>query len=597
MQFLSQLRIGPRLAAGFGVVLLLSALGTSYALYHSNDTANATRAMMDRPLAKERIVSDWYVLIYSAIARTQMIARSSDGELSNTFATAIADSAKRGAELLKSIEGLLETDEERKIYQEAVAIRTKYQDAKNQVMNAKKAGNAAEGERLYNEVFEPAAKAYQEKVKELLAQQRKAIDATAASINEANARSNRLMLTLGILLLAFGAWAAWVISRSITVPLNSALGIANTVADGDLTTHFEEQTARDEIGDLMKALRGMNDSLRRVVSQVQTGTTAIATASSEIAEGNLDLSSRTEQQASSLEETASSMEELTSTVRQNADNANQANQLAQAASDVAARGGEIVGQVVETMGSIDASSRKIVDIIGTIDGIAFQTNILALNAAVEAARAGEQGRGFAVVASEVRNLAQRSAAAAKEIKELIDNSVTQVNAGTTLVQQAGTTMGEVVTSVRRVTDIMGEITSASREQSVGIDEVNQAIGQMDQVTQQNAALVEEAAAAAASMQEQAAQLAQVAASFKLGTEAVARWSAQPRRVADDGAASAIEAPSPKRLTASDQRAAPRAAPRTAANSNASATADHATDRRSKSERRAPAATNDEWEEF
>ncbi|MGW8393881.1 methyl-accepting chemotaxis protein [Pseudoduganella sp. HUAS MS19] len=597
MQFLSQLRIGPRLAAGFGIVLMLSAIGTSYALYHSNQTANATRAMMDRPLAKERIVSDWYVLIYSAIARTQMISRSSDAELSNTFATIIADSAKRGAELLKSIEGLLESEEERKIYQDAVAIRNKYQDAKNQVMNAKKAGDAAEGERLYREVFEPAAKAYQEKVKELLAQQRKAIDATAAGINEANARSTRLMLTLGILLLAFGAWAAWIISRSITVPLNSALGIANTVAEGDLTTRFDEQTARDEIGDLMKALRGMNDALRRVVSQVQTGTTAIATASSEIAEGNLDLSSRTEQQASSLEETASSMEELTSTVRQNADNANQANQLAQAASDVAARGGEIVGQVVETMGSIDASSRKIVDIIGTIDGIAFQTNILALNAAVEAARAGEQGRGFAVVASEVRNLAQRSAAAAKEIKELIDDSVVQVNAGTSLVQQAGTTMGEVVTSVRRVTDIMGEITSASREQSVGIDEVNQAIGQMDQVTQQNAALVEEAAAAAASMQEQAAQLAQVAASFRLGTEAVARWSAPPRRVADDGApAPAVEAPRPKRLAAPDQRAAPRTAPR-AANSSASTATDHTTERRSKSERRAPAAANDEWEEF
>lgn len=594
MQFLSQLRIGSRLAAGFGIVLLLSAIGTSYALYHSNKTANATRAMMDRPLAKERIVSDWYVLIYSAVARTQMIARSSDGELSNTFATAIADSAKRGAELLKSIEGLLETDEERKIYQDAVTIRTKYQDAKNQVMNAKKAGDAAEGERLYREVFEPAAKAYQEKVNELLAQQRKAIDATAAGINEANARSNRLMLTLGILLLVFGAWAAWVISRSITVPLNSALGIANTVAEGDLTTHFDEHTARDEIGDLMKALRGMNDALRRVVSQVQTGTTAIATASSEIAEGNLDLSSRTEQQASSLEETASSMEELTSTVKQNADNANQANQLAQAASDVAARGGEIVGQVVETMGSIDASSRKIVDIIGTIDGIAFQTNILALNAAVEAARAGEQGRGFAVVASEVRNLAQRSAAAAREIKELIDNSVVQVNAGTSLVQQAGTTMGEVVTSVRRVTDIMGEITSASREQSVGIDEVNQAIGQMDQVTQQNAALVEEAAAAAASMQEQAAQLAQVAASFKLGTEAVARWSAQARpaaRVAGQGEATAtIEATPQKRLVAPDARANPRGA-------NAKASADRTTERRTKTERRTPAAANDEWEEF
>jgi len=596
MQFLSQLRIGSRLAAGFGIVLLLSAIGTSYALYHSNETATATRAMMERPLAKERIVSDWYVLIYSAIARTQLIARSSDAELSNTFATVIADSAKRGAELLKSVEGLLESDEERKIYQDAVAIRNKYQDAKNQVMNAKKAGDAAEGERLYREVFEPAAKAYQEKVNELLAQQRKAIDATAARINEANARSTRLMLTLGILMLAFGAWAAWVISRSITVPLNSALGIANTVAEGDLTTHFDEQTARDEIGDLMKALRGMNDALRRVVSQVQTGTTAIATASSEIAEGNLDLSSRTEQQASSLEETASSMEELTSTVRQNADNANQANQLAQAASDVAARGGEIVGQVVETMGSIDASSRKIVDIIGTIDGIAFQTNILALNAAVEAARAGEQGRGFAVVASEVRNLAQRSAAAAKEIKELIDNSVVQVNAGTSLVQQAGTTMGEVVTSVRRVTDIMGEITSASREQSVGIDEVNQAIGQMDQVTQQNAALVEEAAAAAASMQEQAAQLAQVAASFKLGTEAVARWSAQSRPVARVVESSAAPATNTKRLTAPDQRTAPRTTAQTAAK-DASPTADRASDRRSKSERRAPAATNDEWEEF
>jgi len=596
MQFLSQLRIGSRLAAGFGIVLLLSAIGTSYALYHSNETATATRAMMERPLAKERIVSDWYVLIYSAIARTQLIARSSDAELSNTFATVIADSAKRGAELLKSVEGLLESDEERKIYQDAVTIRNKYQDAKNQVMNAKKAGDAAEGERLYREVFEPAAKAYQEKVNELLAQQRKAIDATAARINEANARSTRLMLTLGILMLAFGAWAAWVISRSITVPLNSALGIANTVAEGDLTTHFDEQTARDEIGDLMKALRGMNDALRRVVSQVQTGTTAIATASSEIAEGNLDLSSRTEQQASSLEETASSMEELTSTVRQNADNANQANQLAQAASDVAARGGEIVGQVVETMGSIDASSRKIVDIIGTIDGIAFQTNILALNAAVEAARAGEQGRGFAVVASEVRNLAQRSAAAAKEIKELIDNSVMQVNAGTSLVQQAGTTMGEVVTSVRRVTDIMGEITSASREQSVGIDEVNQAIGQMDQVTQQNAALVEEAAAAAASMQEQAAQLAQVAASFKLGTEAVARWSAQPRPAARVVESSAAPAANTKRLTAPDQRSAPRPSARAAANDTGPA-ADRTSDRRSKPERRAPAATNDEWEEF
>ena len=269
----------------------------------------------------------------------------------------------------------------------------------------------------------------------------------------------------------------------------------------------------------MRALKAMNDALFKVVSEVQVGTRSIATASNEIAAGNLDLSSRTEQQASSLEETAASMEELTATVRQNADNAEQANQLALAASSVAAKGGAIVGKVVDTMGSIDASSRKIVDIIGVIDGIAFQTNILALNAAVEAARAGEQGRGFAVVAAEVRSLAQRSASAAKEIKDLIGDSVGQVNIGTKLVQEAGTTIREVVDSVARVNDIMSEITSASKEQRIGIDQVNEAIAQMDQVTQQNAALVEEAAAAAASLREQADTLASAAAGFKLAADA------------------------------------------------------------------------------
>src|SRR5471032_645451 len=293
--------------------------------------------------------------------------------------------------------------------------------------------------------------------------------------------------------------AAWVISRSITVPLKSAIGIAATVADGDLTTRFDATMAHDEIGDLMTALKGMNDALRRIVCEVQNGTHTIATASCQIATGNQDLSQRTEEQASSLQQTASSMEQLTSTVRQNADNARQANVLAQAASDVAEQGGSIVGRVVDTMGHIDASAKKIVDIIGVIDGIAFQTNILALNAAVEAARAGEQGRGFAVVATEVRNLAQRSAGAAKEIKALIGDSVEQVDIGARLVQQAGSTMDDVVASVRRVTDIMAEITSASSEQSTGIDQVNIAISQMDQVTQQNAALVEQAAAAAESM--------------------------------------------------------------------------------------------------
>ena len=518
MNLLSQLRIGARLALGFAIVLLLAIGATSVALVNARANAEATKHMMEKPLAKERLVSDWYVLIYSAVARTALIARSSDDTLSTTFADVIAASSKKGGELLGNIKELLVSDEEKAVFDGSVAFRNTYQKAKTDIMNAKKAGNAAEAEKLYKDVFMPAAEAYQNKVKELLTYQRKAIDDTAHAIDAANDRSNLLLMVLAALMVSFGSLAAWVISRSITVPLKSAVEIAATVANGDLTTRFAEETSHCEIGDLMTALKGMNDALRNVVSQVQSGTSTIATASNEIAAGNMDLSSRTEQQASSLEETASSMEELTSTVRQNAENAKQANQLAQAASDVAERGGTIVGQVVDTMGSIDASARKIVDIIGVIDGIAFQTNILALNAAVEAARAGEQGRGFAVVASEVRNLAQRSAAAAKEIKELIGNSVQQVDIGAKLVQQAGTTMNDVVASVRRVTDIMGEITSASSEQSIGIDQVNIAIGQMDEVTQQNAALVEQSAAAAASMQEQAARLADVAASFKLGDE-------------------------------------------------------------------------------
>ncbi|SFI42553.1 Methyl-accepting chemotaxis protein [Collimonas sp. OK307] len=308
---------------------------------------------------------------------------------------------------------------------------------------------------------------------------------------------------------------AFLISRSITRPLGEAIKVAQTVASGNLSSRIEVKTA-DETGQLMQALKDMNDSLLTVVGDVRTGTDTIATASSQIASGNQDLSARTEQQASSLEETAASMEQLTSTVKQNADNARQTNQLAVSASGVAIKGGGVVSQVVETMGSINTSAKMIVDIIGVIDSIAFQTNILALNAAVEAARAGEQGRGFAVVASEVRSLAQRSAAAAKEIKTLIGDSVEKVDIGVKLVDQAGITMDEIVDSVKRVTDIMSEIAAASEEQTAGIEQVNQAIMQMDQVTQQNAALVEEAAAAAESLQDQAANLVNVVSVFNTG---------------------------------------------------------------------------------
>ena len=315
----------------------------------------------------------------------------------------------------------------------------------------------------------------------------------------------------GLLLAAFsGLWLVRAISR----PLEQAVKIARGVAAGDLTQKIEVRS-QDETGQLMQALKDMNDSLVKIAGDVRSGTDTIATASSQIAAGNLDLSSRTEEQASSLEETASSMGKLTSAVQQNSDNARQANQLAASAAQVAAKGGAVVAQVVDTMGSINASSRRIVDIIGVIDGIAFQTNILALNAAVEAARAGEQGRGFAVVATEVRSLAQRSAAAAKEIKTLIGDSVERVDQGAKLVDQAGATMEEIVASIRRVTDIMGEISAASQEQTSGIEHINEAISQMDQVTQQNAALVEEAAAASESMQEQAGNLSQVVSIFKL----------------------------------------------------------------------------------
>ena len=339
-----------------------------------------------------------------------------------------------------------------------------------------------------------------------------------------------LMIALSAAAVALGALLAFVLTVSITRPVARALVVANTVAAGDLTSVIVIDS-RDEMGQLLEALKRMNDGLAETVSTVRSGTDNIAMSASEVAAGSMDLSARTEQQASSLEETASSMEELTSTVKQNADNARQAHKLAESASLIAHRGGDVITRVVATMEQINQSSDKIGDIIGVIDGIAFQTNILALNAAVEAARAGEQGRGFAVVATEVRNLAQRSAAAAREIKGLIDVSSSTVASGSALVNQAGDTMTELVDSVRRVTDIVSEITAASVEQHAGLEQINQAVTEMDDVTQQNAALVEQSAAAAAAMQSQSQQLAQVVSAFKLraGSSSVAVTPRAARR--------------------------------------------------------------------
>ncbi|HYD59449.1 MAG TPA: methyl-accepting chemotaxis protein [Noviherbaspirillum sp.] len=328
-------------------------------------------------------------------------------------------------------------------------------------------------------------------------------------------RAHLLLNALAVIAVILAVVVGIRVTRGVTRPLHDAVEVAGRIARGDLSQKIEVWTT-NETGNLFAALKEMNENLARTVGQVRAGSETIDVASREIAMGNADLSARTETQASSLQETASSMEELTQTVKQNAENARQANQLVVSATDFALKGGEVVGQVVDTMGSIKESSRRIVDIIGVIDGIAFQTNILALNAAVEAARAGEQGRGFAVVASEVRNLAQRSAAAAREIKDLIHDSVEKVDAGGKLVDEAGATMGQIVASVKRVADIMAEISAASHEQSTGIEEVNRAIAQMDEVTQQNAALVEQAAAAAQSMHDQANGLMQSVSVFTLG---------------------------------------------------------------------------------
>ena len=376
-----------------------------------------------------------------------------------------------------------------------------------------------------------------------------------------------IVASMAIALVLGMVMALW-LARMVSAPLERALRVARTVAAGDLSSNIEVRST-DEAGLLMAALKEMNANLLRIVGDVRTGTDTIATASKQISAGNLDLSSRTEQQASSLEETASSMEELTSTVKQNADNARQATLLAETASSVAVKGGTVVSQVVATMGTINASSNKIVDIISVIDGIAFQTNILALNAAVEAARAGEQGRGFAVVASEVRNLAQRSAGAAREIKELIGNSVEQVDIGARLVEQAGSTMTEIVDSVRRVSDIMNEISTASHEQTVGIEQINEAITQMDTVTQQNAALVEEAAAAAAALQEQAQVLQEAVSVFELGSHAMV-MAARPAAAAQ---VRARPAPAPARKALAVAASTPAAAMPRAATSTAPGNAD------------------------
>ncbi len=514
LSFLSNFSVAKRLLVGFAVLLLLSLAIVLVGITRLNLVAKASSDMVADPIATERLLTDWYRNVHTGLRRTAAIAKSTDTSLAAFFAEDQAASSKSSGELLKEIEPRLTTAEEKALFAEIGQLRNAYIASRDQVGALKKEGRNEEADQVFEKKFAPAGRLYTAKIEALVKLQRDRVDSRAQSIQDIDKAGQLWLLTLGLAGLLLGIALAWLISGSITRPLQQASAFARQVAGGDLTTHISGQGS-DELGQLLSSLQDMQTGLARVVGQVRQGSEHVALASAEIAQGNQDLSARTEHQASALEQTASSMEQLGAQVKHNAENARLANQLAVSASAVAAQGGEVVGQVVQTMQGINASSRKIADIISVIDGISFQTNILALNAAVEAARAGEQGRGFAVVASEVRLLAGRSAEAAKEIKSLINASVERVELGTQQVDQAGITMTEVVSNIRRLTDLMGEISTASSEQSSGVRQVGEAVTQIDQATQQNAALVEQMAAAASSMKSQAQDLVQVVAVFKL----------------------------------------------------------------------------------
>jgi methyl-accepting chemotaxis protein len=521
----SNIKIGNRLTAGFAVVLALMVGLTAIGIKEMTQIQNKLDHIVHSNVYKIELLHEMANSIHVVARVTRSMAM-------------ITDEAKREREYPKIVDAYTRYDKAFAALEATPAsgvgqmLRAKIREHQKlvQPLNSKalvmaRTYKPAEAIEFLLSQAGPATQKWQDALQEDISFLKESNEKDVTDAREAFNLGRSLMIALSLSAFTLGALIAWLITRSITGPIYEAVQVAKTVAAGDLSSCIIVDS-KDETGQLLLALKDMNGSLQNIVGQVRNGAGTIATSSGQIASGNLDLSARTEQQASSLEETASSMEELTSTVKQNGENARQANQLAMSASEIAIKGGVVVAQVVGTMNQINESARKIVDIISVIDGIAFQTNILALNAAVEAARAGEQGRGFAVVASEVRSLAQRSASAAKEIKQLIGDSVEKVDAGSKLVNQAGATMDEIVDSVKRVTDIMSEISAAGREQEAGIEQINTAISEMDTVTQQNAALVEEAAAAAESLQDQAANLAKVVSVFKLdsGMQALNRTS-------------------------------------------------------------------------
>ena len=559
---LRDLKIATRLAIGFGIILfiLVMMVLSTIGLNHRNKAT--LMAGMERSSAKNLQADAMKSATLETGIAMRNIGLQSDVSLMQKEEAKIKQQRKRYDAASDKLQGMGLDAAETSTVAEIAALDKEVDVAFKEAIGQVLAFDSEGAAKVIASRIDPLNQKTLVALNSLVERQQDAARNFLAGSVAGDQRVMLILFALGALAVTLGVGCSLVITRSITVPLAGAVAVAQKVAGGELASPVAVE-GRDEISTLLQALKDMNQSLAKTVGDVRAGTESIRIASCEIALGNSDLSARTESQASSLEETASSMEELTCTVQQNADNARQANQLALAASSVAKMGGNVVGQVVDTMGSIKDSSRKIVDIIGVIDAIAFQTNILALNAAVEAARAGEQGRGFAVVASEVRNLAQRSAGAAKEIKTLIGDSVTQVDMGSKLVDEAGQTMNLIVTSIKQVADIMGEITAATQEQSNGINEVNQSITQMDEMTQQNAALVEQAAAAAEGLQDQAQKLAEAVSIFVLpgddserGQTRTAPPRAAPTRVAPAKTPLRVAAPVVRKPAPAAKRAAP-----------------------------------------
>lgn len=517
---IKQMKVGTRLIAAFLLVSFFGAIVAGIGIYKMSIINERSEVMYERELRGLSFIKEANInLIYVGRSLRTVLLASNETDRRNSAANVdkqlqlLTTNVENATPLFKSEQGkkmLAELDGRIRDYKSATAELLKTASTETLQENRESVDFLLKN-------FNPISNAIDDKMSELSALKEENAKSAAEENHELYEQARVLMISLVLCSVGFGIGLGIVITSGLTRQLGGepayAVVVADRIASGDLTT--EVRLRSGDQSSMLYAMKKMRDSLTKIVTEVRNGTDAIAAASSQIATGNLDLSSRTEEQASSLEETASSMEELTSTVKQNADNAHQADTLAMSASEVASKGGAVVSEVVSTMGAINESAKKIVDIISVIDGLAFQTNILALNAAVEAARAGEQGRGFAVVAGEVRTLAQRSASAAKEIRVLIGDSVEKVESGTKLVDQAGSTMQEVVDSVKRVSDIISEITAASREQTSGIEQINQAISQMDEVTQQNAALVEEAAAASGAMEDQAKNLLELVSVFKL----------------------------------------------------------------------------------